>query len=58
MGPFQFGIEEGAVESVLVRRGFLRACNVTSEDYRQTHFTGKNENKDVCSLYAFAHAVV
>ncbi len=56
--PFQFGIEEGAVEAFLTERGFSQVQNVTSEDYKKAYFHGVNESRSVCSLLAFAHAVV
>lgn len=56
--PFQFGIEEGAVETFLAERGFSQVQNVTSEDYKKAYFQGINESRTVCNLLAFAHAVV
>ncbi len=37
--------------------GFSKIKNVTSEDYKRAYFHGKNENRDVCKLLYFAHAV-
>jgi methyltransferase (TIGR00027 family) len=56
--PFLFGIEEGTVEAFLAERGFSKARNVTSEDYKKAYFHGINESRTVCNLLAFAHAVV
>ena len=56
--PLQFGIEEGTLETFLKKRGFSSIESVTSEDYQKAYFDGKNRNKDVCSLFFFASAVV
>jgi len=56
--PLQFGIEEGKLETFLKERGFSSIENVTSEDYQKAYFEGKKRNKDVCSLFLFAHTVV
>jgi len=56
--PFKFGIKDGNVEEFLKERGFSHVQNVTSADYKKAYFYGKNENREVCSLYSFVHAVV
>lgn len=56
--PFKFGIKEGTIEKFLKERGYSQIQNVTSEDYKKLYFHGKNENRDVCSLYVFVHATV
>lgn len=56
--PLQFGIEEGTLETFLKERGFSSIENMTSDDYKKAYFEGKSRNKDVCSLFLFAHAVV
>ena len=56
--PLQFGIEEGKLETFLKERGFSSIESVTSEDYQRAYFEGKKRNKDVCSLFLFASAVV
>ncbi|MEN6293473.1 MAG: class I SAM-dependent methyltransferase [Methanobacterium sp.] len=56
--PLQFGIEEGTLETFLKNRGFSSIESVTSEDYQKAYFDGKKRNKDVCSLFLFASAVV
>ena len=56
--PLQFGIKEGKVETFLKERGFSSIESVTSEDYQKMYFEGKKRNKDVCSLFLFASAVV
>lgn len=56
--PLQFGIKEEKIEDFLTEFGFSGIQNVTSEDYKRAYFHGKNENRDVCELLYFAHAVV
>ncbi|BDZ69833.1 SAM-dependent methyltransferase [Methanobacterium petrolearium] len=56
--PLKFGIKEGTVEKFLKERGFSHIQNVTSDDYKKAYFYGKNENREVCSLYSFVHAMV
>jgi methyltransferase (TIGR00027 family) len=55
--PLQFGIDEPQLEEFLSKRGFTEIQNVTSEDYKKAYFHGKNENREVCDLLIFAHAV-
>ncbi|MGB9979886.1 SAM-dependent methyltransferase [Methanobacterium sp.] len=56
--PLQFGIKEEKIEDFLIEFGFSKVQNVTSKDYKKLYFRGKNENRDVCELLYFAHAVV
>jgi methyltransferase (TIGR00027 family) len=56
--PLQFGIEEEKIEDFLIQFGFSNVENVTSEDYKKEYFHGKNENRDVCELLCFVHAVI
>lgn len=56
--PLQFGIKEQEMENFLKEFGFSSIENVTSEDYKKAYFQGKNENREVCELLYFAHAVV
>jgi O-methyltransferase involved in polyketide biosynthesis len=56
--PLQFGIKEEKINDFLTEFGFSEIQNVTSEDYKKAYFHGKNENRDVCELLYFAHAVV
>ena len=56
--PLQFGIKEDKIEDFLTEFGFSNVQNVTSEDYKKAYFHGVNENRDVCELLYFAHAVV
>lgn len=56
--PLKFGIKEGTVEEFLRERGFSKIQNVPSEDYKKAYFHGKNKNREVCSLYLFAHAAI
>lgn len=56
--PLQFGIREEVIETFLSERGFSRAQNVTSEEYKKMYFYGVNKDREVCSLLSFAQAVV
>jgi methyltransferase (TIGR00027 family) len=56
--PLQFGIKEEEIEDFLMQYRFSNVKNVTSKDYKKAYFHGKNENRDVCELLYFAHAVV
>lgn len=53
--PFKFGIKEGGVENFLKERGFSQIQNVSSDDYKEAYFP---DDREVCSLYTFVHAVV
>lgn len=56
--PLLFGIEDGAVETFLEKRGFSRVKNVTSDDYKKAYFKGGNEGRAVFSMLYFAHAKI
>lgn len=56
--PLQFGIKEDEIEDFLIQFGFSNIRNVTSEDYKKAYFYDKNQNRDVCELLYFVHAVV
>ena len=56
--PLQFGIKEEKIEDFLTEFGFSNVQNVTSKDYKKAYFHGLNEDRDVCKLLYFAHAVV
>jgi methyltransferase (TIGR00027 family) len=56
--PLQFGIRENEIEDFLTQFGFSKIQSVTSEDYKKAYFHGKNENRDVCELLYFAHAII
>lgn len=56
--PLQFGIEEESILEFLSDYGFKHIKNVRGEDYKKAYFHGKNENREICSLLSFAHAVV
>ena len=53
-----FGIEEGAIEEFLSRRGFHGIKNTDSEFLTKTHFTGVNQRRAVAPAYAIVHATV
>lgn len=55
--PLQFGIKEDEIEDFLMQFGFSGIQNVTSEDYKKAYFHGINDNRDVCELLYFVHAV-
>lgn len=56
--PLQFGIDEHKLEEFLSKRGFTEIQNVNSENYKKAYFHGKNENRKVCNLLFFAHAIL
>lgn len=56
--PLQFGIEEETIQEILSNYGFKHIKNVCGADYKKAYFHGKNENREICSLLSFAHAVV
>ena len=56
--PLQFGIEEESIREFLSDNGFKHIKNVCGEDYKKAYFHGNNENREICSLLSFAHAVV
>jgi methyltransferase (TIGR00027 family) len=56
--PYKFSVKDGMLETFIVQRGFSQVFNVTTEDYKKTYFQGINENRPVCYLSHFAHAIV
>ncbi|MGA9138575.1 MAG: class I SAM-dependent methyltransferase [Methanocella sp.] len=56
--PFLFGIEPGTLKTFLTQRGFVQIRDVTSEDYRNAYFHGKNAGRPLNPLLMFAYAVV
>lgn len=56
--PLQFGIKDDELEEFLTNFGFSKIKNVPSENYKKAYFHGKNENRNVCELVYFAHAMV
>jgi len=56
--PFLFGIEPEDVERFLTQRGFSKIQNITSKDYKRAYFHSTNRDREVCSLFYFAHAEV
>jgi methyltransferase (TIGR00027 family) len=53
-----FGIEEGAVEAFLKKRGFSQVKDMDSNGLRQAYFTGKNASREIASGYGIVVAVV
>lgn len=49
---------EGPIEAFLSARGFSKIKNMDSVDYKKAYFHGKNANREVSSLAAFAYAAV
>lgn len=56
--PLQFGVNEGTVVTFLAERGFSRVQNVTAEEYKKMYFHGINKDREVCSLFSLAHAII
>jgi methyltransferase (TIGR00027 family) len=56
--PLTFGIETGAVEEFLRRRGYNQIEVVTGEDLRARYFVGVNQDRPVAPIYAIARAAV
>ena len=56
--PLQFGIEDDKIEEFLTNQGFKDIQVIDSKNYKNLYFHGKNENRKVCDLLSFAHAVV
>ena len=56
--PLKFGIKEDKLEEFLSTFGFSNIQNVSPEDYKKAYFTGKNENRNVCELVYFTHAMI
>jgi methyltransferase (TIGR00027 family) len=56
--PPTFGIEEGAIEEFLCKRGFCNVKNVTMEALRKDYFKGMKQDRKVFSWAGIAHATV
>jgi methyltransferase (TIGR00027 family) len=56
--PPKFGINEGAVEEFLTKRGFFRLESVSMEFLKETYFKGVNEKRHVTNLGGVVHAIV
>lgn len=56
--PLQFGIPDGDVVRTLTEYGFSRVRNVTSDEYKNLFFHGKNADRPVCDLLSFVSAEV
>ncbi len=56
--PPRFGINEGAVEKFLTKRGFFRVESVSMEFLKKTYFKGVNEKRHVTNLGGVVHAIV
>ena len=56
--PLSFGIEEGAINEFLSKRGFYQVENVTGEYFKSAYFKGRNQKRNVCRLCGFVHATI
>jgi len=56
--PLTFGIQEGAIEEFLSKRGFYQVNNVTGDFFRSSYFKGVNQDRNVCCLCGFVTATV
>ena len=54
----KFGIKEGTIKTFLSERGFSKIRNMSSQDYKNAYFHGKNENRVVSRLVSFAYAMI
>lgn len=54
--PLHSGIPDGQIVRFLATQGFKNIHTVTSGQYRQLYFTGKNAGRPVCDLLSFAYA--
>jgi methyltransferase (TIGR00027 family) len=54
--PLKSGIPGGEIVRFLAARGFKKIHRVTSGQYRQLYFTGKNADRPVCDLLSFVYA--
>jgi methyltransferase (TIGR00027 family) len=55
---WNFGIERGAVEEFLSRRGFAHVQDADGEFLKNAYFTGINQQRTVAPVYAIVHATV
>lgn len=53
-----FGIEEGAVDSFLKKRGFSQVRDMDANGLKQAYFTGRNAERIIASGYGIAVATV
>jgi methyltransferase (TIGR00027 family) len=53
-----FGIEEGAIETFLLKRGFHQVRDMDSNGLKQICFTGKNAGRKIASGYGIVVATV
>ena len=53
-----FGIEEGAVDAFLKKRGFSQVRDMDANDLKQAYFTGRNAERTIASGYGIAVATI
>ena len=53
-----FGIEEGAVEAFLKKRGFHQVRDMDANGLKQAYFTGRNAGRKIASGYGIVVAVI
>ncbi|MFA5222186.1 MAG: class I SAM-dependent methyltransferase [Methanoregula sp.] len=56
--PILFAMPEEGAEAFLEKRGFTRVRTVTSDEYRQMYFHGKNKDRELYRSLSFTYAVV
>jgi len=56
--PWTFGIEEGAIDEFLSKRGYWQINNATPEFLESTYFKGVNQGRKVTPFHAIVHATV
>jgi O-methyltransferase involved in polyketide biosynthesis len=53
-----FGIEEGAIEPFLMKRGFSQVRDRNANGLKQAYFTGRNTERNIASGYGIAVATI
>ena len=56
--PWTFGIEEGAIDEFLSKRGFYQINNATADFMKSTYFKGVNQSRKVLPFIPTVHATV
>ena len=56
--PFTFGIEDGAIDEFLSKRGFHQVENVTGDFLKNTYYEEANQNRKIQRFHGHAHATV
>lgn len=53
-----FGLEEGAIEDFLSKRGYQQIKDISGDYYKAQYFTGPNRNRKECCLCRVVYAMV